>query len=364
MAADRPDRMRPERVFQGRGAAGQPANRYAAMRRKAEDDGWGSADEPLAPLATTLTAERSCSVISYNRSPDVGFDRSINPYRGCEHGCVYCFARPTHAYLDLSPGLDFESRLFHKPDAPDILRRELAARGYRCAPIAVGINTDAYQPVERRLRLTRRILEVLVECRHPFTIVTKSALIERDLDLLVEAAGRGGASVMFSFSTLRRDLARRLEPRAASPQRRLEALARLAQAGVPVGVLAAPCIPGLTDDELDTILAEARDAGAASAGYVLLRLPLEVRELFRAWLRDHQPLREERVMSLIRGAHEGREYDAAFGKRMTGTGVYADMIAQRFRLAVRRLGFGPGPELDCAGFVPPARGAPAQLSLL
>lgn len=354
---------RDTRPRQGRGAAGQPANRYAAVRRDAQDDGWGLADEPLAPLHTTLTAERARSVISYNRSPDVGFDRSVNPYRGCEHGCAYCFARPTHAYLDLSPGLDFESRLLHKPDAPEILRRELGARGYRCAPIAVGINTDSYQPVERQLQLTRRILEVLVECRHPFTIVTKSALIERDLDLLEEAAARNGVSVMFSFSTLKRGLARRLEPRAAAPERRLEALARLAQAGVPVGVLAAPCIPGLTDEELDAILSEARAAGASSAAYVLLRLPLEVREIFQEWLREHEPLREERVMSLIRGAHEGREYDASFGQRMTGTGVYADMIAQRFRLAVRRLGFGAGPELDCGAFRPPAR-FQGQMSLL
>jgi DNA repair photolyase len=341
---------------------GQPANRYAAEHREALDDGWGIADEPLPSLATTVTAERARSVISYNESPDVGFDRSINPYRGCEHGCAYCFARPTHAYLDLSPGLDFESRLFYKPDAPDILRRELGARGYRCAPVAVGINTDAYQPIERRLELTRRILEVLVECRHPFTIVTKSALIERDIDLLAEAAAVKCVSVMFSFSTMRRKLARRLEPRAAAPERRLEALARLAAAGIPVGVLAAPCIPGLTDDELDAILSRTRNAGAASAGYVLLRLPREVREIFQDWLREHEPLREERVMSLIRGAHEGRAYEASFGRRMTGTGVYADMLAQRFRVAVRRLGFGPGPDLDCGGFRPPS-GLQGQISL-
>lgn len=341
------------RLRRGRGAPGQPANRYAAEQREALDDGWGIADEPLPPLETTVTAERSRSVISYNDSPDVGFDRSINPYRGCEHGCAYCFARPTHAYLDLSPGLDFESRLFYKPDAPDILRRELAARGYRCAPVAVGINTDGYQPIERRLQLTRRILEVLLACRHPFTIVTKSALIERDIDLLSEAASRRGVAVMFSFSTLKRELARKLEPRAAAPERRLEALARLADAGIPVGVLAAPCIPGLTDEELDTILTRAREAGASSAGYVLLRLPLEVREIFQDWLQQHEPLRKERVMSLIRGAHEGREYESAFGRRMTGTGAYAEMIAQRFRLAVRRLGYGKGPELDCSGFRPP-----------
>lgn len=347
----------------GRGATGRPDNRYSDISRAPEDDGWGSLDEAPAPLKTTLGVDRARTVISRNDSPDVGFDRSINPYRGCEHGCVYCFARPTHAYLDLSPGLDFESRLFHKPDAPALLRRELAARNYRCAPIAVGINTDAYQPVERRLRLTRGILEVLLEARHPFTIVTKSALIERDLDVLTEAARARLVNVMFSFSTLRRELARRLEPRAAAPQRRLEALHRLAAADIPVGVLAAPCIPGLTDDELDGILGEARAAGASHAGYVLLRLPLELKEIFRDWLETHEPLKAQRVMALIRAGRGGRDYDAAFGRRMTGSGAYADMIAQRFRLAVRRLGFGEGPALDCSAFRPPA-GGDGQLSLL
>lgn len=347
----------------GRGATGRPDNRYSELSRAADDDGWGVLDEPLAPLQTTLGVDRARTVISRNDSPDVGFDRSINPYRGCEHGCVYCFARPTHAYLDLSPGLDFESRLFHKPEAPALLRRELAARNYRCAPIAVGINTDAYQPVERKLRLTRGILEVLLEARHPFTIVTKSALIERDLDLLREAASARLVNVMFSVTTLRRDLARRLEPRAAAPQRRLEALHRLAEAGVPVGVLAAPCIPGLTDDELDAILTEARAAGATHAGYVLLRLPHELKEIFRDWLDAHEPLKAQRVMALIREGRGGRDYDATFGRRMTGSGAYADMIAQRFRLAVRRLGYGEGPALDCSAFRPPAAAA-GQLSLL
>lgn len=350
------------RPLSGRGATGQVDNRYSDHDRCADDDGWGNLDEALPPLATTLTAERSRTVISYNDSPDVGFDRSINPYRGCEHGCVYCFARPTHAYLDLSPGLDFETRLFYKPDAPALLRRELSARGYRCAPIALGINTDSYQPVERRLRLTREIMEVLLEARHPFTIVTKSALIERDLDLLGAAAERRLVTVMFSFATLRPELARRLEPRAASPQRRLEALRRLADAAIPVGVLAAPCIPGLTDEELDRILAAARQAGAAHAGYVLLRLPHELKEIFSDWLQTHEPLRAERVMARVRDSHAGREYDARFGRRMTGEGEYAGMIAQRFKRAFRRLGFSDAPALDCDAFRPP--GVDGQLHLL
>jgi len=346
----------------GRGATGRPDNRFAGHAREAVDDGWGSLDEPAAPLVTTLSVDSARTVISYNDSPDVGFDRSINPYRGCEHGCVYCFARPSHAYLDLSPGLDFESRLFYKPEAPELLREELAARGYRCAPIALGINTDAYQPVERRLALTRRIMQVLIEARHPFIIVTKSALIERDLDLLREAAGERLVSVCFSFATLRRDLARRLEPRAAAPQRRLEALGRLAGEGVPTGVLAAPTIPGLTDDELDAILGEARAAGASHAGYVLLRLPHEVSPMFREWLATHEPLRAERVMNRVQESRGGRDYDATFGRRMTGGGAYAEMIGQRFRLACRRLGYGEAPALRCDAFRPPGRGG--QLALL
>jgi DNA repair photolyase len=339
-----------------------PDNRYGVLKREVVDDGWGNLDGPLEPLVTTLTVDTSRTVISYNRSPDVGFDRSINPYRGCEHGCAYCFARPTHAYLDLSPGLDFESRLSYKPEAPELLRKELGARSYRPAPMAVGINTDAYQPIERRLELTRRILEVLVETRHPFTIVTKSSLIERDLDLLARAAERGLTSVWMSFSTLRRDLARRLEPRAAAPQRRIETLGRIAAAGVPVGILAAPVIPALTDDELDTLFSEARAAGATFAGYALLRLPRELKQLFCDWLDKHAPLKARRVMSLIRESRGGKDYEAEFGTRMVGVGEYAAMIGQRFRLAHRRLRFGEAPALDCAQFVKP--GDESQLSLL
>lgn len=337
-----------------RGATLSPDNRYSALRREAVDDGWAVSDNPNESPRTTLTVDTSRSVISYNDSPDVGFDRSINPYRGCEHGCVYCFARPTHAYLDLSPGLDFESRLFYKPDAPTLLRCELAARRYQCAPLVVGINTDAYQPVERRLGLTRAILGVLSEAAHPFSIVTKSALIERDLDLIAEAARQRRAGVVVSVTTLQRDLARHMEPRAAAPQRRLEVIRRLSAAGVPVGVLVAPVIPALTDHELEAILSEAREAGARHAGYVLLRLPREVKSLFRDWLNEHEPLRAAHVMSRVRDSRGGRDYRADFGTRMVGTGEYAGLIAQRFRLARRRLGYERPPELDCTAFRKPS----------
>ncbi|HKK06750.1 MAG TPA: PA0069 family radical SAM protein [Gammaproteobacteria bacterium] len=337
----------------GRGAVVSPDNRYSTQRCEAIDDGWGSLDEPPAPLATTLTADASRRVISYNDSPDVGFDRSINPYRGCEHGCVYCFARPTHAWLGLSPGLDFEAKLFYKPEAATLLRAELAAPGYRCAPIAVGINTDAYQPAERRLRITRAVLEVLAECRHPLNIVTKSALVERDIDILTEMARENRASVAVSITTLDRTLARRLEPRAAAPERRLETIARLSEAGIPVSVLIAPVIPVLTDAELETILTRSREAGARAAGYVMLRLPHELKEMFTAWLAHHEPLKAEHVMNRVRDLRGGREYDAAFGRRMSGTGPYAELIAQRFRAAHRRLGYGELPPLDCSGFRAP-----------
>ncbi|MGE0371277.1 MAG: PA0069 family radical SAM protein [Gammaproteobacteria bacterium] len=351
----------PERRQHGRGATLSPDNRYSPITRTGIDDGWGSLDAPLEPLATTLTVDTSRSVISYNTSPDVGFDRSINPYRGCEHGCVYCFARPTHAYLDLSPGLDFESRLFYKPDAPELLRKELAAPRYQCAPVAVGIITDAYQPVERRLGLTRRIIEVLLEARHPFSIVTKSALIERDLDLLAEAARLNLAGVAVSVTTLRRDLARRMEPRAAAPQRRLEVIRNLSAAGIPVTVLVAPLIPVLTDTELEDILGLAREAGARAAGYVLLRLPLELKDMFRDWLAAHEPLKAAHVMSRLQDTRGGKDYQSEFGVRMRGTGDFAAMIAQRFRLHARKLGYGELPKLDRSQFRKPAAGP--QMSL-
>jgi DNA repair photolyase len=336
--------------------------RFEAFVHEAFDDGWNSADEPLEALRTTLSVDSARRVITYNRSPDVGFDRSINPYRGCEHGCVYCFARPTHTWLGLSAGLDFETRLFYKPDAPKRLREELAERNYRCQPLALGINTDAYQPVERKIGLTRRILEVLCEVNHPVILVTKSSLIERDLDLLTEMARKRLVSVSVSITTLSRDLARRLEPRAAAPERRLETLSRVAKAGIPAGLLLAPLIPVLTDGELENILKAARTAGAGSAGYVLLRLPHEIADLFREWLETHEPLKASHVMSRIRETRAGKNYDARFGIRMRGSGDYAELLAQRFRLAVTKLGYGQSPELNVSEFRAPATG-PRQTSL-
>jgi DNA repair photolyase len=349
------------RLQRGRGATFSPDNRYCAHTHETLDDGWGNLDAPLEPLRTTLTLDTSRTVIAYNDSPDVGFDRSINPYRGCEHGCVYCFARPSHAWLGLSPGLDFESRLFYKPEAPEILKRELAARGYRPAPIAVGINTDAYQPVEKKLNITRRILELLVECRHPFSIVTKSALIERDLDLLQAAAALQLVSVAFSVTTLDRALARRLEPRAAAPQRRLAAMQTLSSAGIPVSVLVAPLIPVLTDGELEKILDAAHAAGARAAGYVLLRLPHELKELFEAWLAAHEPLKAAHVMNRVRDTRGGKDYDSRFGVRMRGTGDYAELIAKRFDIARRKLGFSDFPPLDATQFRAPRVGPQLDL---
>ncbi|MBI5039700.1 MAG: PA0069 family radical SAM protein [Gammaproteobacteria bacterium] len=346
----------------GRGATGNPDNRFEAHTYERVDDGWGGLDMALAPLRTTVHVDTARTVIAYNQSPDVPFDRSINPYRGCEHGCVYCFARPTHAYLGLSPGLDFESRLFYKQDAAALLRRELARLNYRCAPIALGINTDAYQPLERRLGVTRQILDVLNECGHPVTLVTKSALIERDLDVLRELAQRDLVQVMISITTLQRELARTLEPRAAAPQRRLETLRHLADAGIPVGVLVAPLIPVLTDAELEAILSAAHAAGAREAGYVLLRLPHEVKDLFRDWLEAHQPLKAAHVMNRLRDCRGGRDYDARFGARMRGEGLFADLLAQRFRKAHRDLGFVGLPALATDVFRRPVE-ARSQLEL-
>ncbi len=350
---------RPPGVQRGRGATANPPSRYALQRREPWDDGWHQ--EPLPPLRTEVTDDASRRVISWNDSPDIPFDRSVNPYRGCEHGCVYCYARPGHAWLGLSPGLDFETRLFAKADAAALLREELAAPSYRCAPLALGAVTDAYQPVERSRRITRAVLELLCELRHPVTIVTKSALVERDIDLLGELALHDLVHVHLSVTTLRAALARRLEPRAASPQRRLEAIARLRAAGIPVGVLVAPVIPVLTDPELEKVLDAARDAGALAAGYVLLRLPLEVAELFRGWLEEHAPGQAAHVMARVRDTRGGAENDARFGRRMVGDGVFAELIAQRVRLATRRLGYGELPPLRTDSFRRPDRGG--QFSL-
>jgi DNA repair photolyase len=341
--------------FKSRGALSNPAGRFDSTSRATVDDGW-YADEVPESVNETVLPDRARTVITTNDSPDVGFDQSINPYRGCAHGCVYCFARPTHAYLDLSPGLDFETKLFYKADAADLLEKELSKRGYVCKPIALGINTDGYQPLEKKLEVTRSILKVLARTRHPVTIVTKSALVIRDLDLLADLARDGLVSVMLSITSLDNDIKRSLEPRAASPQARLRVIEALARAGVPAGVLVAPVIPAITDHEMEDILAAAKDAGASSAGYVLLRLPYEVKDLFREWLAEHYPDRAKHVMSLINQARGGKDYDAQFGVRMRGTGAYAELLRTRFRLAKRKLGLDDAEnrhELSTALFTPP-----------
>ncbi len=345
----------------GRGATHNPANRFRRDLRERIDEGAPDFDEPPPALATTVTIHRARTIIARNDSPDIPFDRSINPYQGCEHGCVYCYARPSHAYLDLSPGLDFESRLFAKPDAPALLRAELARPGYACRPMALGTNTDPYQPIERTWRVTRGVLEVLAECEHPFTIVTKGALVERDLDVIAPMAAKGMARVYLSVTTLDPQLARRLEPRAASPRRRLQAIRTLASAGVPVGVMIAPVIPQLNDRDLEAIVAAAAEAGAGEAGYILLRLPLEVQPLFRDWLDAHYPLRTAHVMSLMHQLHGGRAYDATFGVRQRGTGPFAELLEQRFAIAVRRFGLErKTPRLDTSHFAPPRRECPQR----
>ena len=355
------------RVHKGRGATLNPKVRFESAEVDPFDDGWGSLarardDDP--PPRTEVTPDASRSVIARNTSPDIPFDRSINPYRGCEHGCVYCYARPTHAYLGLSPGLDFETKLVAKLDAPALLEDELARPGYRCQPIALGTNTDPYQPVERRLGITRGILEVLARCRHPATIVTKSAAVVRDLDLLAPMARQDLVRVAISVTTLDGDLARRLEPRAAAPHRRLQAIRQLREAGVPAAVMVAPIIPALTDHEIERILEAAVGAGASSAGYVLLRLPHEVKELFEGWLEAHAPERAGHVLSLVRQCRGGRLYDATFGRRMRGEGPYAELIGRRFATAKRRLGLvAEGRPLRTDLFAPPAPPS-GQLRLL
>lgn len=350
-------------AIKGRGSTGYLPGRFAVTTAQAEDDGWHErdrADEIESAPATQVTEERARSIISRNQSPDIPFQQSLNPYRGCEHGCSYCFARPSHAYLDLSPGLDFETRIFAKTNAPELLRKELAKPGYRCSPIALGINTDAYQPTERRLGLTRRIIEVLAETRHPFSLITKNALVERDLDLLAPMARDHLVQVYFSITTLDNQLSARLEPRASAPHSRLRAVRRLSEAGIPVGVMFAPVIPWVNDSELEAVLEAARDAGADSAGYVLLRLPHEVSLLFRDWLQTHLPQRAEHVMSTIQQLRGGKDYDARFGKRFSGQGVYAELLARRFDLAYRRLGFDRRKHqgLDTGKFVPPRPPSP------
>ena len=356
----------PDRPTKGRGAVSNRTGRFEPHERVATDDGWpadGDADAPPNP-ATTLSVDSARSIIASNSSPDVPFNRSINPYRGCEHGCVYCYARPSHAYLGLSPGRDFETKLFYKPDAARLLERELRRPGYRPQTLALGANTDPYQPVERRLGQTRAILEVLAAARHPVGIITKSSLVVRDLDVLAPMAARRLARVCVSLTTLDGDLARRLEPRAASPTRRLKTIRSLSEAGVPVAVLVAPVIPALTDHELDTILEAAAGAGAGHAGYVLLRLPGEIAGLFEEWLRAHVPGRADRVLNRVRDTRGGALYEAAFGRRMTGQGEHARLLAARFARACARFGLARRDwDLDCGQFRPPPA-AGDQLRLL
>ncbi|MDW6020839.1 PA0069 family radical SAM protein [Mesorhizobium sp. BAC0120] len=321
----------------GRGAGLNPTGRFEPITRDVFDDGWGAIEE-LPPFKTEVQVEKPRTIITRNDSPDISFDRSINPYRGCEHGCIYCFARPTHSYMGLSPGLDFESKLFAKPDAARLLERELGKEGYQPRTIAIGTNTDPYQPIEREYRIMREVLEVLEACGHPVGIVTKSALVVRDIDILSRMAERGLAKVALSVTTLDRRLARTMEPRASTPTKRLEAMKALNEAGVPASVMIGPVIPGLNDSEIERILDSARAAGAREAGYVLLRLPLEVAPIFKDWLLRHYPDRYRHVMSLIRSMRDGKDYDSEWGKRMKGTGPYAWQIGRRFELAAKRLG--------------------------
>jgi DNA repair photolyase len=346
----------------GRGAQSNASGRYEPLARTAFDDGWQSFEE-LPPLKTTVTIDSTRKIITRNDSPDISFDRSINPYRGCEHGCIYCFARPTHAYLGLSPGLDFETKLFAKPDAPKLLERELSASGYVPRTIAIGTNTDPYQPIEREHQVMRRILEVLDRFGHPVGIVTKSALVLRDLDILTRMAKRNLVKVALSVTTLDPKLARVMEPRAATPPRRLDALAKLIAAGIPASVMVAPVIPALNDSEMERILDAAAAIGVREAGYVLLRLPLEVRDLFREWLMANFPDRYRHVFKLIRETRGGRDYDSSWGKRMTGGGPVAWMIGRRFEVACDKLGFNKTrTKLTTDHFNPPRSGS-EQLTL-
>ncbi|MER8482854.1 PA0069 family radical SAM protein [Mesorhizobium sp. M1322] len=329
-------RIRPERN-RGRSAGINPSGRFEPVSRHVFDDGWNSLEE-LPPFKTEVQVEKPRTIITRNESPDISFDRSINPYRGCEHGCVYCFARPTHSFMGLSPGLDFESKLFAKPDAARLLDKELSKDGYQPRTIAIGTNTDPYQPIEKQYRIMREILEVLEARGHPVGIVTKSALVTRDIDILSRMAERGLAKVALSVTTLDRMLARTMEPRASTPTKRLEAIRQLSDAGIPASVMVAPIVPGLTDQEMERILDSAYAAGAREAGYVLLRLPLEVAPIFKDWLLRHYPDRYRHVMSLIRSMRDGKDYDSEWGKRMKGSGPYAWQIGRRFEIAAKRLG--------------------------
>ncbi len=352
----------PDPSARGRASRSNRPGRFERHDRDVFDDGW-TADDDLPPIRTEVSIERPRKIITRNTSPDISFDRSINPYRGCEHGCIYCFARPTHAYLGLSPGLDFETRLIARPDAPEILERELRAKSYRPATIAIGTNTDPYQPIEAEHRIMRRILEVLLAYRHPVGVVTKGTLIERDADILGEMGRMGLARVGITVTTLDAKVSRAMEPRVPNPARRLQTIERLTRAGCPVRVMVSPVVPALTDHELEAILARAADAGAVAASWIMLRLPLEVAPLFREWLAAEFPDRAERVMGRVRELHGGKDYDPEWGKRMTGEGAFAELVAQRFAIAIRRLGLASTlPPLRTDLFQPPIR-AGDQLSL-
>jgi DNA repair photolyase len=350
-----------------RGARSFMQGRFETAAREAFDDGWTAEEQEESALKTEVTIERARSIVSRNDSPDVGFDRSINPYRGCEHGCIYCYARPSHSYLELSPGLDFETKLYAKTNAAELLREALAKPGYAAAPIALGANTDCYQPIERKYRITRQILEVLAECDHPVTLVTKSALVERDLDILGPMAKKNLVKVFVSIGTLDRELARKLEPRAASPQRRLDVLHSLSKSGVPCGVMVAALIPALNDKTLEHVLEAAAKAGAAEAAYVIMRLPNELKDLFKEWLATHYPQRADHVISIIHQVRGGKDNDPRFGTRMTGVGNFAELIEKRFDIACRRFGLNShgAPRqravLDCTRFRPPALGGQMKL---
>jgi DNA repair photolyase len=347
----------------GRGAVGNPSGRYEPLHREQIDDGWDNVDAPPPPLRTTILKDTSRTIIARNASPDIPFDRSINPYRGCEHGCIYCFARPTHAWLGFSPGLDFESKIMMKPDAAALLDKALRARGYRCRTMAMGTNTDPYQPAERKFQITRAVLQVLARFNHPVGIVTKSALITRDIDILAPMAARQLAKVALSVTTLDAGLARDMEPRASTPARRLEAIRQLSAAGIPTAVMFAPVIPALNDHELESVLAAAREAGAVEAGYVMLKLPLEVRDLFQEWLAAAVPGKAKHVMTLVRAMRGGRDYDPEWHTRMSGTGPIADAVRRRFVIACRKLGLNERTyRLDADRFKPPpAAGDQLQL---
>ncbi len=341
-------------AVRGRGARSNHSGRFNADQREDFDDGWTAEDAAPPRLDDIVAPVRSRTIISRNDSPDIGFDRSINPYMGCSHGCIYCYARPTHAYLGLSPGLDFETRLFFKPDAARLLERELRKKGYAPERIQLGANTDPYQPLERRLRITREILKVLARFKHPVGITTKSALVTRDIDILGPMAAENLAMVSVSVTTLDRRLARAMEPRASTPERRLEAIGQLAAAGIPTMIGVAPIIPGLTDHEIETLIERGADAGAIQAHFTVLRLPLEIKDLFREWLAAERPDRAARVMSLVRQMRGGKDYDAEWGKRMRGEGPIADLIAQRFKVACRKHGLNQArPKVDLGLFMPP-----------